>query len=152
MKRLICGFLVCVLAVNFFIPVASAAQIDSTKDVIYYEDGSYLTKEILEIGSRAAGSKSGQTAYNYFDSNGTLLWKAILSGTFTYNGTNVSCTASSVSVQISDTAWYEVSKNSDISGNAATGEVTMGRKFVGITIDKVTIDMSLTCDKNGNLS
>ena len=34
----------------------------------------------------------------------------------------------------------------------AVGELTMGRKFLGITVEKVPVSMRITCDANGNLS
>lgn len=38
------------------------------------------------------------------------------------------------------------------SGNTATADLVMGRKFLGITVQKETLNMTLTCDANGNLS
>ena len=53
---------------------------------------------------------------------------------------------------ITNTNWYIVSKSATKSGNAAVGELTMGRKFLGIIVEKVPVSMRITCDANGNLS
>ena len=89
------------------------------------------------------------SSYNSADE---LLWKAVLTGTFTYNGTSATCTASSCNVIIYDSDWHEISKSATKSSNTASASVTMGRKFLGITIDKETFYLSLSCDKNGVLS
>ncbi len=38
------------------------------------------------------------------------------------------------------------------SGNTAYGTVTMKYKTLGVTIQTITKDISLSCDSNGNLS
>ena len=39
-----------------------------------------------------------------------------------------------------------------IAGNTATAKGTFARKVLGITVDSKTLTVSLSCDKNGNLS
>ena len=96
--------------------------------------------------------KTGTRVITSKNADGTTDWKAVLSGTFTYNGTTATCTASSVSVTVYADNWYEVSKTAGKSGASATGSVTMGRKILGITIAKETYDMTLTCSPTGTLS
>lgn len=142
------------LIVSFFIPTnAFAADVASqSSDIIYLENGCYITIEITESTERAATTKSGTKNYVYRSNSGNELWRASLRGTFTYTGTSATCTASSCTTSVTDTAWYEVSKAASRSGANASAEVTMGQKILGITINKETINMSLTCDANGNLS
>ena len=90
--------------------------------------------------------------YVYKDNSGNEQWRAVLTGRFTYDGNTATCTSSSCSVTVVNDAWYVVSKSTSKSGNSALGDLTMGRKFLGITIEKKTINMKLTCDKNGTLS
>ena len=108
--------------------------------------------ELEVIENRAAGTKTGSKTYRYKGSDGVEKWSAVLSGIFTYTGTSATCTSAGCSVSISDTAWYLISKTSNRSGSSAIGEVIMGRKFLGITIDEETLGMRITCDVNGNLS
>lgn len=152
MKRIVC-IILAMLLLLFVIPTNTmAAQQGHKENIIYLEDGSYLEITISEGVSRAAGTKSGSKTVVYRDSNSAEQWRVVLSGTFTYTGTSATCTASSINATITDTAWYVVSKSASQSGATASGELTMGRKFLGITVDKEPVGLTLTCDKDGNLS
>lgn len=148
MKRLISALLLTALLVMAF-PVSGSA-VDN--DIIYFADGGYIIKEISIIKSREAGTVTGNNTYTYYDNNGDASWKAVLSGAFSYNGSSATCTASSCDVTIYDSAWYIVSKSASKSGNTATALVTMGYKTLGVAINKVPININLSCDANGNLS
>lgn len=149
-KRIIC----CLLSLALFawaFPIAQAAQVVD-EEIIYLEDGRYIVIVTEESVSRASGTKTGSRTYYGNTSDGTTEWKAVLTGTFTYNGTTATCTNSSVSVTVYANNWYEVSKTAGKSGASATGSVTMGRKVLGITVAKETYDLSLTCSPTGTLS
>lgn len=123
--------------------------------VEYYSDGSYsvFTVETDNFAiARAAGTKSGTAQREHYSSAGELQWKVTLKATFSYNGSTSSCTSvDNVAVNIYDSDWSMLSKSSSKSGNTATANVTMGRaQLVGTA--KVPITLTLTCDKNGNLS
>lgn len=149
MKRMVC----CLLALSLmlvWLPVsASAAEV--TEKVIYLEDGSYITVTIEEWEIRASGTKNGSKKYTY-TTDGTTRWQAVLSGSFTYTGSTATCTSSSCSVTIYDSAFSTDSKSASKSGNTAYGTATVARKAAGITMDKHTANISLACDANGNLS
>lgn len=149
MKRFFSYFLIVSMLLVLLPVQVNAAEAD--EEIIYLEDGSYISITVEEHGSRASGTKTGSKTYTYTYDGGTA-WKAILSGTFSYTGTSATCTNSGCSVTIYDSAWYTVSKSAGKSGNSATASVTMGRKSLGVTVAKVPISMKLTCDANGNLS
>lgn len=150
-KKLFACLLVLVLA--FIFPInAMAASTQSAQEVIYFEDGSYITVTLSETQARASGTKSGSKTYRYYDSNEVELWRAVLNGTFTYTGSSATCTASSCNVTIYNSAWYVVSKTATKSGNKALADLTMGKKALGITISKKSVSMQLACDANGTLS
>lgn len=148
MKHVICCFLIVLLIISVF-PLAASAEDNNT---VYFHDGSYITIDICVVQSRADDSVSGSKTYTYHDSDGTSAWKAVLSGTFSYTGSTATCTTSNCNVTIYDSAWYTVSKSASKSGNSATAVLTMGKKLLGVTITRVPINMSLSCDANGNLS
>lgn len=152
MKKRIISVLLFLILVLALIPSSFAAEMINDTDIIYFEDGSYLTFTIEEISARASGTKTGTKACTYTDSDGAVRWQAVLTGTFTYTGTTATCTASSCSITIYDDAWYTVSKSATRSGNTANAAITMGRKVLGITVTKKDYQWSLSCDKNGNLS
>lgn len=150
-KKQLTGLLVLLLAFAF--PVsAMAAPTQAAPEVIYFEDGSYITVSLSEAQTRASGTKSGNKTYRYYDSNDVELWRAVLTGTFTYTGSSATCTASSCNVTISNSAWYVVSKTATKSGNKALADLTMGKKVLGITISKKSVSMQLACSANGTLS
>lgn len=149
LKIFVLAILICaLLPVNTF----AATDIPKEENVIYFNDGSYITITLSVIDSRASGTKTGSKTYTYRGNDGVEEWRAVLSGTFTYTGSSATCTAASCDVTITDTAWHVVSKTASPSSNSALGELTMGRKFLGITIDKETVSMRITCDAGGNLS
>ena len=149
MKQMVCLGLALLLVLGG-LPTASANEY--IENVIYLEDGSYITVHLEESLSRAGGVKTGSRTYTYWDSNGTAVWKAVLTGTFSYTGTSATCTTCTCSVTIYDSAWYQLSKTTGKSGGTATANVTMGYKFLGVTTKTVPVTITLTCDPNGNLS
>ncbi|MDO5401131.1 MAG: hypothetical protein Q4F17_09145 [Eubacteriales bacterium] len=152
MKRFICYALLLCMFFSLIPVTANAAEVsDKNEEVIYFEDGSFLMVSVRTRNTRSSGSVSADKVYT-FDTGSGVKWEAVLSGSFTYTGSSATCTSSSVSVDIYDSAWYTVSKSAGKSGASATGSVTMGRKAGGITVDKVPLSLKLTCDANGNLS
>ena len=144
----IIALLVALLPMNAF----ASEKTDHAVDIIYLADGSYITIQTELLPTRAAQTVTGNKTYTYTSNSGEEHWRAVFSGTFTYTGTTSTCTASSCTVTITNTNWYEVSKTAGKSGNTATADLVMGRKFWGITVQKETLNMTLTCDANGNLS
>ena len=150
MKRLISVIMIVLLLVSGN-PVEVQAS-ESSSETVYFEDGCYMTTEIIYVQSRASEQVSGTKQRTYYSDEGTVLWKAVLRGNFLYTGTNATCTYSACDVTVYDSAWYTVSKNPAMKGNKATCDLTMGRKVLGVTVNTVPITMVLTCDANGNLS
>lgn len=153
MKRIFSVALI-LLVMIALLPVRSFAIANTQTDenVIYFEDGSYIVVELIWADSRASGTKTATKTHKYYSSDNVEQWRAVLRGTFTYTGSSATCTASSCDVTISDSSWYVSSKGVNKSGNTALCELTMGKKFLGVTIKKETINMQITCDANGNLS
>lgn len=150
MKRIICGILTLILVFSALPVVATAAQ--GEREILYFEDGSYLVSEVISVSTRASGTISGSKPYTYYSTDGRTLWKATLNGTFRYTGSSATCTNSSISVSIYDSSWYTISKSAGKSGSSATGSASMSMKSAGVTVMTVPVSMSLTCDANGKLS
>ena len=150
MKRIVNVIIVfCLLLAANLVTVQAS---ESSSETVYFEDGSYMTTEVFYVQGRASEQVSGRKQRAYYGDDGTLLWKAVLSGTFRYTGTTATCTYSACDVTIYDSAWYTVSKSPAMLGNKASCELTMGRKVLGVTVSRVPVSMVLTCDANGNLS
>lgn len=153
MKRFVALTVVCLLVFAMSPISAFAAESGfNAEAVIYFDDGSYIVIETVSVDTRALSSKTGKRTYVYYNSGGTEEWRAVLQGTYSYDGTTVTCTASICTVSITDSDWYVISKTTSKSGGTAYATLTMGTKVLGVTVNRETINMSLTCDKNGNLS
>lgn len=142
------------LMILALLPVQALAAADDSK-VVYYSDGSYSVTTIETDAcsmARAASTKSGTVKREHFSSAGDLQWKVTLKATFSYNGSTSSCTSvDNVGVNIYNNDWSMISKSSSKSGNTATANVTMGlAQLIGTS--KVPVTLTLSCDKNGNLS
>ncbi len=150
MKRTVCLFLLLSMLVSALPVSGTAAEVETT--VTYFEDGSYLVETIHTVQSRASNTVSGDKTSAHYDSDGSINWKLVVNGTFTYaNGVPI-CRSSSGSVTIYDSAWYTISKSASKSGASATASATMGQKVLGVTVREASTSVTLTCDGNGNLS
>lgn len=150
-KRMFSLLMACLLMVCLLPVQVLAAEQEET--VTYYEDGSYTVTTVEKrLTARAAGTVTGTTTENYYSSANVLQWKAVLNATFTYTGSSATCTSvNSLNVTIYNSAWSVGSKSTSKSGNTAYGYLTMNRQIIGGT-QGVPVTLTLTCDKNGNLS
>jgi len=152
MKRFACFFLVFLLLATIAPMTCYAAETDGEKVVARFHDGSYITEKIVVNGMRYSKVRSGDKVRTYYGGDGSVAWKVTLSASFTYTGSSAICDSASCSVSIYNSAWYTISKSSDKSGNTAYGYATLGEKYLGVTVSKVPVSLSLSCDANGNLS
>lgn len=148
--RCVSIFLVALIIVSILSINVSATQLE--EGVIALEDGGYLVVCIEDVSQRAVNTRVANKYYRYYDSSDNLEWEAKLNASFTYDGTTSTCTSANCTVTIYENPWYEISKSTTRSGNTATTVLTMGRKFLGITVTKPQFTITLTCDKDGNLS
>ena len=140
--------LICLLPQQGFATEVTAAE----GSVVYFEDGSYMVTTIQETGSRASGTKTWTKTRTYYNSSDVMEWQILLTGTFTYNGTSATCANAACDVEVYANNWYVVSQSAEKNGNAASCTVTMGKTFLGITISKPVHTLTITCDKDGNLT
>ena len=147
-KIIVCVLILSLLPVNIF-----GAETDiADENVIYFEDGSYIVITISSIETRATNVRIGTKDCKYFNSNNVTQWTLTITGSFTYNGFSSTCNGASYTVEIENDNWYEISGSAGRSGSTAVAEVTMGQKWLGIKIKEETMQITLTCDANGNLS
>ena len=120
--------------------------------IYVFDDGSQLLSGQPEVISRTRNSLTAQKPYYHRNSSGTILWTATVTGTFTYNGSTSYCTNASYNTEINANTWSEQSGTAYPSGNSAIADVVMMRKLLFIVVETVPVTITLTCDKNGNLS
>lgn len=122
------------------------------KVIHVFDDGSQLLEGQPTVITQTRSSKTGQKPYYHCNSSGTVLWTATVIGTFTYNGSTSYCTNASYETQVSGSTWSEQSGSAYPSGNSAIADVVMARKLLFVVLETVPVTITLTCDKNGNLS
>lgn len=152
MKRLfsvviVLAFLIGLLPCN----ALAVNQVDHV-EIIQLEDGGYVEISVGTSPARAANTVSGYKTYTYYDSNHEKSWEAKLTATFAYSGGWYTCTTANCNVTIYDNQWYVVSNTTTRSSNNAVTNLTMGRKYLGVTVERPQYTIKLTCDSNGNLS
>lgn len=145
MKKVLCTAAAVFLCLNTLLTVAAACG-ESTER-IDYEDGSYavITTERADL-TRAAAADS--RTYTFYDSLGQRCFAYTLYASFSYDGVNAIALTSSSDIAIYRRGWDVESHSEYTFGNAAYGRAS----FSGP--DGVTrpVYLSLTCDKNGNVS
>lgn len=100
----------------------------------------------------AKQSTVSKTKYcNYFDSNGKLLWSVSLKGTFTYNYRKAFCVSSEISYEIRDKDWTMLSYDSCEENDTAKVEFAIRQHKLGVPLKLIEKELTLTCDKNGNV-
>lgn len=151
MKKFLALFLSIVLVVSMT-GMVCAAEVIQSEEIIYFEDGSYLITTTVQSAARTTNTTTGFTRKTYVDADGNTDWRAVLTGTYTYNGTTATCTESTIEVYIYDNAYRTLSKEAGKSGASATGSFTIGWSVLGIIVDQDTYSMTLTCSPTGTLS
>lgn len=137
----------------FSISVSAADNTTVNTTIEYFDDGSYAVITVSEesINARAT-TKTGSKVYTYKNSDGETQWTYKVTGTFSYTGSSATCTAVSDSYTISNDNWHMSSHSCSKSSNTANGSVTMKYKFLGITTNTVSRNITLTCSATGVLS
>lgn len=155
MKRVlsfVLAILILVLSTSLCALPAEAAE---TEDIIYFDDGSYavITMEIENSLARTTNSISGSKSYHYYSSSGILAWVLNIQATFSYDGTNrAQCKDAKATVTVYNSNYTVVTKYATFSGNTATATATIKRTTLGVTASEKDYSVTVTCDKDGNLS
>ena len=151
MKRIASFAVVLIMLASFAIMPASAY--DSCASITYFEDGSYAVTAIEEVPARASGTKTGSKTTRFYNAKNELEYMITVTGTFSYGDTGVECTYAGGTTSIVKSNQFSLASESAVKdGDTATYTATIKHKILGIVINKETYSVSLTCDKNRNLS
>lgn len=147
MKRFSIFILAILITMGTFpFDVAAAKKDSDTSEIIMLADGDYIVVTLIPAVSRATQVNGKE--YVYYNSADVAEWVMTLTGTFTYDGRTSSCTSSRCTVTIyDDSGWELVSKSATKSGNTAYGRAV----FSGPNGLSVPVNLTLTCDKDGNV-
>lgn len=146
MKRFISvAFLVIVMTSISAVPVMAA---DNAADsIIYYEDGSYAVVT-LSNDNFARANIDKEKVYTYYNLQGQRCFAYTLRASFTYNGVTSQADSCKGGVVIYREGWTLSTHSEYVSGNTAYGRAT----FTGPNGESRTASLTLTCDKNGNVT
>lgn len=158
MKRKIMAVIACMILSFCLVANVSAFMVTEAEPRIeYFSDGSYVTTDIIEttdITTRGTlYNKSADKVYTYRDAKGNEQYKIILHGKFRVDsGVSSTCIEATVRVEITNDDWKVISQSAWASGSQAIASVTLKRYLLFIPVDTVEKTITLTCDKNGNLT
>lgn len=142
--------LVTLLSVSLTALAADTPQIMTNREVITFDNGDYATIETIiddiSVMSNERASRSSSKTYTYRNSAGSTLWSFTLKASFSYNGSSSSVTRASTSYSISNSSWSCDDHYATESGNTAYGYGSFSS-----SIQSKDVELSLTCDKNGNI-
>ena len=112
--------------------------------------GDITVKErILEHTNPAArGNSKTATREQEYYSGSTLIGKIAITGTFTYDGKTSRVTSKSVSSKKTYDGWSYQQNSFTSSG----GTIELTGKLKKVSYGSIDVDISLSCDKNGNIS
>lgn len=152
-KSLLAGVLAFVMITALCAVPAMAADLDanSNVDVVYYEDGSYLVREVITesaLKSRGTQTKTGSCVTTYYNASDVAMWDITLTGTFSYNGSTATALSASYSYNIYSSAWAFKSANAYCQENKAIVDGVFVHAFF-IPHDTT---VTLTCSPTGVLS
>lgn len=149
MKKSICTLLVAITVLFAMIPFSSAVHTSTvTTEIIDLGDGYtgevtttvYSRSQLRSVNETVRGEKNLNVKYN-----GSKIGEFSLFGDFSYTGTSAKAISDSWSA--SARSGYSYDGDSYCSGSSVKGSCT----FTGNGISK-TVSLTITCDRNGNIS
>ncbi len=153
LKKFVSVFLLSLILFSMCSFNTFATDENSDTSIINLNNGAYLVVEISEINiNRATNTKSGTKSITYKNDNNESMWKATITGTFTYTGSSATCTKASINYNVYADNWKMKEAISSKSGNKAIGDVTAKRYLLGIPVETVNQTFYLTCSATGTLS
>lgn len=163
-KSIVCLVLLFSMLFSMALPAfATEVELTTVQDdgtsITHFADGSTLTiSPVQSVEANYLVRATSQTitksrVASFTNSNGVLEWKYTLTATFSYvAGVSSTCTQASYTQSIYENGWSFSNGSATKSGNVATGKGTFKHKVLFITTKTYNIDISLTCDKYGNVT
>ena len=159
MKKLSAIILTAVILVSLLgiTAYAQSPEVVISETTEYFEDGSSVTTTVTQLETnyltRATKSITGSKTKTVKNSDGDVLYKFKVTGTFTVNeGVSSTCTAVSCSTSNLASGWSLDSSTTSKSGNKASATGIFKYTVLFITTITKETNISLSCDKNGVLS
>lgn len=120
------------------------------EEIVENSDGTYviITTEVgNEVNLRdGRSSRIATRTFTYKNRSGSTLWTFTLNASFSYNGSSCSAQGASTTYSIKNNSWSCDDRSSRCSGNTA-----YGTGWFSSSSESKTANLSLSCDKNGNI-
>lgn len=145
-KRIIRIAVCVIMLLAIQLPWVSAAEVNN--DVFRFRDGLTII-ETVEVVSQARASTTEKTVRKNFEitDGSDVIADITIRGTFEYNGSDVKV----VLKEIVQCNTYHGWKFSQTGFSSSGGTITLSGKLSKVLSSK-NISLSLSCDKNGNVS
>lgn len=153
MKKIFTLVLCITLSISILVLPASATTIAENEQIVVSQtvedlgNGDYYIETIYVPAIQTFGSSKTGTKTAQFVSSGTTIYAISVTGVFTYDG--VSSEATSASGSIATYVENATIKSRSAYTSGASAIATGSVSYLGLTLQKT---VTLTCDKNGNLS
>ena len=138
--------LICSLLVPAAAQDTVSAQTVSTQ-TIDLGDGWTVTEELI-INDQARTASRSATKKQSFSKNGEAIADIAITGVFRYDGSTVSVSSKVVSQKDTYNGWSFTQNSFTSSG----GTITLTGKLTKPLLVSGSVNMKLSCDKNGNIS
>ena len=157
-KRISSLILGCVLLLSMNVNVMAVDKIEvRDKNIIatdyeYLSDGSFYETITYVNNEMTRGSRTSSKITTFYNGDKKAMWYVKVTATFTYNGSTSKCTSATADAESYVNTWRIDRKSASRGGNSATATATAQRLVAGTVVETVTKSVTLSCDKNGNLS
>lgn len=148
MKRLLSLLLCPVIVLMLITPAHATAQnsVIHTQETVF-DNGLTVIDQVIDITTSRASDKSYARTKTIKDGD-TVVAIITIAATFRYDGTTVSVVSKAVTQSDTYDGWEYVQNSFTSSG----GTVTLDAKISKWFIFNAPFTMTLSCDKNGNIS
>lgn len=150
MKRTFAFFICLILVLSTFAVPVAATEVDQTvinQEIIYINDDLYFIETISIPSIQPYGNVKTGTKTSVCVSSGTAIFTLTVTGTFSYDGSSATATAATGSIATHVSNATVTNRYAYTSGASACAFASVS--YNGATLQKT---VTLTCDKNGNLS
>ena len=148
MKKVLCLLLCAMLLCAFALPAsATQQQTNSVRTVTVLDDGFVIIEELVVFENTRASTKTAQRTATVTRS-GVTIGVITIQATFSYDGSTVSVTSKSVTQKTTYDGWSYSQQSFTSSG----GTVTLNAKLTKLLHAARTVTITMTCDKNGNIT
>ena len=150
MKKVLSLSIVMLLCLNIIIPSAVAAEYNTYQETetIWFADGSHAEITTTHYSHLLRSTAKSDKTYTYWNNQGQKVFSYTLYAEFTYNGVTSSATKAFAAADYYLSGWTLSSHDEYCSGSTAYGDAT----FKGPGGASEDVSLTLTCDKNGNIT